>query len=115
MHRIRIKKGDEVAVITGANKGETGTVLEVNSKTGLVIVEGVNVRKRAWKRGVNPNYPDGGIHEHEMPIQSSNVQIIDPETGDPTRIGIRYEEGSDGGRRRVRYAKGSGVAIPEQF
>ena len=115
MHRIRIKKGDEVMVVTGTNKGETGSVLDVNSKTGQVIVEGVNVRKRAWKRGVNPNYPEGGIHEQEMPIQSSNVMLLDPETGEPTRIGIRYEEGTDGRRRRVRFAKASGKAIPEQY
>jgi len=115
MHRMRIKKGDEVIVVTGAEKGQTGRVLEVNPKSRQVLIEGINVRKRAWKRGVNPNYPDGGIHEKEMPIDASNVMVLDPETGEPTRIGVRYEEDKDGNRRRVRFAKGSGKSIPEQY
>ena len=118
MGRIRIKKGDEVMVITGADKGKTGRVLEVMPVLDKVLVEGVNVVKRAWRRGVNPNLPDGGIHDKTLPIEISNVMILDPETGEPTRIGVRYEIDSEGNRRRVRFAKGaksSGKVIPEQF
>lgn len=115
MHRMRIKKGDEVMVMSGASKGQTGQVLEVLTKSGKLLVEGVNVRKRAWKRGANPNYPDGGIHEKEMPIDASNVMVLDPESGEPTRIGIRTEEDKQGNRRRVRFAKASGKALPEQY
>ncbi len=115
MGRIRIKKGDEVMVITGADKGKTGRVLEVLPAAGKILVEGVNVRKRAWRRGVNPNLPDGGIHEKSLPIDASNVMVLDPETGNPTGIGIRYEIDADGNRRRIRFAKKSGKEIPEQF
>lgn len=113
--RIRIKKGDEVMVVTGRDKGTTARVLEVNPGTGKVIVEGVNIMKRHYRRGINANYPDGGIHEKEMPMDASNVMILDPSTGKPTRIGVRYEIDADGNRRRIRFAKGSGNDIPEQF
>ncbi|MCE2503139.1 MAG: 50S ribosomal protein L24 [Chlorobi bacterium] len=115
MGRIRIKKGDEVMVVTGADKGKTGRVLEVLPSSGKVLVEGVNVRQRAWRRGVNPNLPDGGIHDKTLPIDVSNVMILDPESGEPTRIGVRYQIDADGNRRRIRFAKISGKDIPEQF
>lgn len=115
MGKIKVKKGDEVMVIAGSDKGVTARILEVLPDKGKVVVEGVNIRKRHYRRGINPNYPDGGIHEKEMPMDASNVMILDPESGEPTRIGIRYEIDADGNRRRVRFAKGSGKDIPEQF
>ena len=115
MGRIRIRKGDEVMVISGTDKGKTGRVLEVNPATGKILVEGINVRKRAWRRGVNPNLPDGGIHEKSLPIDASNVMVLDPESGEPTRIGVRYEIEADGTRRRIRFGKKSGKTIREDF
>ncbi|MGE3801739.1 MAG: 50S ribosomal protein L24 [Candidatus Kapaibacterium sp.] len=115
MGRIRIKKGDEVVVISGTDKDVKGRVLEVIPATGKVLVEGVNVRRRSWRRGVNPDLPDGGIHEKSLPVDASNVMLLDPESGEPTRIGIRYEIDADGNRRRIRFAKKSGKTIPEQF
>lgn len=115
MRRTRIKKGDEVMVVTGVHKGETGRVLEVKPDTNKVIVESINVRKRAWKRGVNPNYPDGGIHDQAMPIDASNVMILDPESGEPSRIGIRHEVDDNGRKRRIRVARRSGTDLPEQY
>ena len=114
--RVELKPlASQVMVITGADKGKTGRVLEVLPAAGKILVEGVNVRKRAWRRGVNPNLPDGGIHEKSLPIDASNVMVLDPETGNPTGIGIRYEIDADGNRRRIRFAKKSGKEIPEQF
>ncbi len=115
MGKIRIKKGDEVMVIAGYDKGTTSRVLEVYPDKGTVLVEGINVVTRHYKRGVNQNYPDGGKHEKEMPVNASNVMVLDPDSGDPTRIGVRYEIDADGNRRRIRYAKKSGAVIPEQF
>lgn len=115
MARIRVKKGDEVMIVAGAEKGKTGRVLQVIPAKGKVLIEGGNVRKRAYKRGANPNYPDGGIHEKEMPMDASNVMILDPESGEPTRIGVRIEVDDNGNRKRIRFAKGSGKTLPEQF
>ena len=115
MGKTRLKRGDEVVVITGSDKGRTGHVLEVLPAAGKVVIEGVNVRKRAWRRGANPNLPDGGIHDTTLAVDASNVMILDPEDKVPTRIGVRYEVDSDGNRRRIRYAKKSGKTLPEQF
>lgn len=113
MKRTRLKKGDEVIVISGAAKGSTGRIMEVMPKSGKVIVEGINVRKRAYRRGINPNYPDGGIHEKELAIDASNVMVLDPESGSGTRMGVRHEAGNGDQTVRVRYAKKSDKNIPE--
>jgi large subunit ribosomal protein L24 len=105
-HRPRIKKGDTVVVITGADKGKPGRVLAVYPRENRVLVEGVRVAKRAYRKGANPDLPQGGIHEKEMPIHISNVMLAHPKTGAPTRTGVRYDEGRDGRRIRVRFAKG---------
>lgn len=105
-HRPRIKKGDTVVVITGADKNKSGRVLAVYPRESRVLVEGVRVAKRAYRKGANPDLPQGGIHEKEMPIHISNVMLAHPKTGAPTRMGVRYDEGKDGRRVRVRFAKG---------
>jgi large subunit ribosomal protein L24 len=111
--RPRIRKGDEVIVIAGADKDleKVRRVIEVYPDQNRVLVEGVAVAKRSYKKNTNPNLPEGGIHEKEMPIHISNVMLADPKTGEATRVGVRTETGSDGKTRRIRYAKASGVDI----
>jgi large subunit ribosomal protein L24 len=108
--RTRIKKNDEVIVIAGADKDleKPRRVIEVYPDMDRLLVEGVNVRSRSYKKGMNPNFPQGGIHKKEMSIHISNVMLADPKTGDATRIGVRFETGKDGNVRRIRYAKSSG-------
>lgn len=101
--KFKIKKGDNVKVISGANKGVTGNVLEIHSKTGRAIVEGVNIAKKHTKP-TNDN--PGGINEIAMPIDMSNLAFIDLKSGDTTRIGYRIVDG-----KSVRYSKKSGEII----
>ncbi len=110
--RFRIKKGDEVIVIAGEAKGTTGRVLEVYPRKEKILIEGVNVVKRAYRKG-DPRVPNGGIHDKTLPIHISNVMLADPADGEPTRVGIRYDEDKNGNRVRVRVAKGSGQDIKE--
>ncbi|CAM3884082.1 50S ribosomal protein L24 [Alicyclobacillus pomorum] len=105
MPKLHVKKGDKVVVIAGKDKSKTGTVLAVFPKEQRVIVEGVNIVKRHTKP--NPLHPEGGIIEKEAPIHVSNVQLADPKTGQPTRVGYKFLE--DG--TKVRYAKKSGEVI----
>jgi len=103
MQKIRV--GDTVEVIATADKGLQGTVLRVEPKNNRVVVEGVNVVKKhqrpqqAGRQNIQP-----GIIEFEAPIDLSNVMLVDPSTGQKTRVGIRVNE--DG--KRVRFAKKSG-------
>lgn len=105
MAKLRIKKGDKVVVTAGKDKSKQGTVLVVYPSDQRVIVEGVNVVKRHTKP--SPKYPEGGIVEKEAPIHVSNVSLVDPKTGQPTRVGVKFLE--DG--TKVRYAKKSGEVI----
>jgi large subunit ribosomal protein L24 len=105
--KLHVKKGDKVVVIAGKDKSKTGRILAVDPKEQRVIVEGVNVVKRHTKPSMA--YPEGGIVEKEAPVHVSNVQLIDPKTGAPTRIGHKVLE--DG--TKVRYAKKSGEVIDE--
>ena len=105
MAKRKIKKDDEVIVLTGRDKGRRGTVKKVNVKDDRVIVDGLNM----VKRHVRPSQtePQGGIQEREAAIHISNVALIDPAENTHTRIGYRTLE--DG--RKVRYAKRSGEVI----
>ena len=105
MARFHIKKGDMVYVNTGNDKGKTGRVLEVLVKKHKALVEGVNIISKSMKP--NAKYPQGGIVKMEAPIEISNLNLIDPKSGKPTRIGRRLNE--DG--KRVRYSKKSGEEI----
>lgn len=101
----RLKKGDRVRVVAGKHKGLEGEVLAVRRDTNRVLVEGVNVVKKA-QRPTQEN-PRGGFREQEAPIHASNVQILDPQSGEPTRIGVKI--GDDG--RKVRVSTKSGASL----
>ena len=117
MAKIRIKKGDTVQVITGPkeDKGKTGKVIAVYPETQRVLVEGINRIKKHTKVGQSGRgAKTGGIITQEAPIHISNVQVVDPETKNPTRIGIRTETVERNGRTktvRIRVAKRSGKDI----
>ena len=101
---MNVKKGDSVIVISGNDKGKTGKILKVLVKDNRVVVEGVNVVSRHTKPS-NAN-PDGGIIKKEAPIHASNVQLVDPKTNEPTRIGHKEVDG-----KKVRFAKKSGTVL----
>ncbi len=101
----RIRKGDKVVVITGADRGKRGEVLSVLPKDDRAVVQGVNMAKRHTKpRGMGQ---PGGIIEREATIHLSNLMLVDPKTDKPTRVGFRLLD--DG--RKVRVARASGDVI----
>ncbi|MBS4206348.1 50S ribosomal protein L24 [Lederbergia citrea] len=101
---MHVKKGDKVMVITGKDKGKTGTVLAAFPKKDRVLVEGVNVVKKHSKP--SQDNPQGGIISKEAAIHVSNVMLLDPKTNEPTRIGFKDING-----KKVRVAKKSGEAL----
>jgi large subunit ribosomal protein L24 len=107
---MKIKKGDTVRLITGKDKGKTGTVLHVEPKKSRVFVEGMNIQKRHQRprsiRDAQRAGDVGGVIEKEGPIHVSNVMLLDPKTNDPTRVSIKREDGL-----RKRVAKKSGEEI----
>jgi large subunit ribosomal protein L24 len=107
---VRIRRDDTVRVIAGKDRGRTGRVKSVDPKNQRVYVEGVNIVKRHIKprtlRDTQRAQELGGIVEMEGPVHISNVMLVDPSSGEPTRIGIRREGG-----KRVRVAKKSGKEI----
>jgi len=107
---LKIRKDDTVRVIAGKDKGRTGRVLRVDTGKQKVYVEGANIIKRHTKprtlRDTQRSQELGGIVEMEGPIHVSNVMLIDPGSGEPTRVSIKREGG-----RRVRVAKKSGKEI----
>jgi large subunit ribosomal protein L24 len=103
---MNIRRDDEVMVISGKNKGDTGRVLRVDPAKERVWVEGMNIVKRHQRpQPGRPNAPVGVI-EKEGPIHVSNVALLDPDSGRPTRIGVEREGG-----RRFRVAKRSGKRL----
>ena len=106
MATLKIKKGDTVIVIAGDYKGsKPARVLEVLPEQGKAIVEGVNIVSKSTKP--NAKAPQGGIIKKEAPIDLSNLAVVDPKSGKPTRVGFRFNE--DG--KKVRYSKKSGEEI----
>jgi large subunit ribosomal protein L24 len=106
---MKIKKGDHVIVLAGKDKGATGQVITAYPATNKVVVEGVNMIKKN-KKVTNPggrNANEGGIVTQEAPIHVSNVQLVDPETKRPARVGYRTDE--DG--KKVRILRPSGKEI----
>src|SRR5690625_1174248 len=101
---MHVRKGDNVIVISGKDKGKTGKVLEALPKKERVVVEGVNTIKKHQKP--TQFNPEGGILETEAAIHVSNVQLLDPKTNEPTRIGYKFEDD-----KKVRIAKKSGEEI----
>ncbi|HBJ9019932.1 TPA: 50S ribosomal protein L24 [Listeria monocytogenes] len=101
---MHVKKGDKVKVITGKDKGKSGKVLAAFPKKDRVLIEGINmVKKHTKPSNINPQ---GGILNVEAPIHVSNVMLIDPKTGEPTRVGYEVK-----GDEKVRVAKKSGEVI----
>jgi large subunit ribosomal protein L24 len=104
MPKLKIKKGDNVVVITGRDKGKTGEVLRVFPAELRAIVQGVNLAKRHTR----PRMGDpGGIVEKELTIHISNIAHVDPQSRKPTRVGFRRL----GDGRKVRFARRSGEVI----
>ena len=107
---MRIRKDDEVMVMSGKDAGKTGRVVRTDPKRRRVYVEGLNMIKRHERprsQGDLKNAQAGGIVEKEGPIDVSNVMLLDPKDNKPTRVGVRVDEGG----KRVRYAKRTGNEI----
>ncbi|MBE6291734.1 MAG: 50S ribosomal protein L24 [Bacteroidales bacterium] len=105
MSKLHIKKGDTVYVNAGESKGKTGRVMKVLVEKQRAIVEGVNMVSKSTKPSAKN--PQGGIVKQEAPIHISNLNVVDPKTGKPTRIGRKV--GADG--KLVRVSKKSGEEI----
>jgi len=106
MSKLHIKKGDTVYVNSGEDKGKTGSVLKVLVKENRALVEGINMVSKSTKPSAKN--PQGGIVKQEAPIHISNLNVLDPKSGKPTRVGRRL---SSDGRTLVRYSKKSGEEI----
>ncbi|MCR4565633.1 MAG: 50S ribosomal protein L24 [Bacteroidales bacterium] len=104
MKKMHIKKGDTVYVNAGNDKGKTGKVLQVMPAKDRAIVEGVNLVSKSTKP--NAQHPQGGIIKQEAPIHISNLQLIDPKSGKPTRVAMKMD-----GDKKIRVAKKSGEEI----
>ena len=105
MAKLHIKKGDIVYVLSGDDKGKTGRVLSVQVKKNRAVVEGVNIVSKSTKPSAK--YPQGGIVKIEAPVHISNLNLVDPKSGKPTRIGRKLNDAG----KLVRYAKKSGEEI----
>jgi large subunit ribosomal protein L24 len=107
---LRIRRDDTVCIIKGKDRGKTGRVLRVDPRNDKVFVEGANIIKRHMRprtlRDTQRAQELGGIVEKEGPIHVSNVMLIDPDSGEPTRVTVTREDG-----RRKRVAKKSGKEI----
>lgn len=105
--RIRLKKGDRVKVTTGRERGKEGEVIEILRDKGRVVVRDVNIMTKA-ERPTQEN-PQGGFNNIEGSIHVSNVQILDPESGKPSRIGYTFEDG-----KKVRISVKSGSRLDQE-
>ena len=105
MAKLHIKKGDIVYVLSGDDKGKTGRVLSVQVKKNRAVVEGVNIVSKSTKPSAK--YPQGGIVKIEAPVHISNLNLVDPKSGKPTRIGRKLNDAG----KVVRYSKKSGEEI----
>jgi large subunit ribosomal protein L24 len=103
--RLKIRRDDQVLVISGKDKGKTGRVIEVDPKKDRVFVEGLNIVKRHQRPRPGSTDP-GGVIEKPGPIHISNVMLIDPSDSKPTKVGIVREDG-----RRFRVAKRTGKRL----
>jgi large subunit ribosomal protein L24 len=105
---LHVVKGDTVRVVRGDDKGKDGKVLRVYPKTGRVTVDGVNVVKR-HRKARNPE-EQSGIVNFPAPIQASNVMLIDPKSGAPTRTRVRLDD--DGTKERISVKSGDAIPRP---
>ncbi|ABE05132.1 50S ribosomal protein L24 [Rickettsia bellii] len=107
MIKLKVKKGDEVIVITGKYKGKKGKILKVFPEQNKIVVSGINLVKKHTKP---TKVSEGGIITKELPIDISNVAHVDPKTGNPTKVAFKFlEDGS-----KVRIAKKSGEIIGKE-
>ena len=106
MKKLKIKKNDTVVVLAGTSKGKEGKVIKIYSATNRAIVEGVNIASKHTKP--NAANPQGGIIKQEASINISNLMLVDPKSGQPTRIGRKRDEQTG---KLVRYSKKSGEVI----
>ncbi len=103
MPKLKIKKGDQVVILSGEDKGKTGEVVKAMPKESKVVVQGINLVKRHQKPSQTT---PGGIVTKEAPIDVSNVAIVDPKTGKATKVGYKEIDG-----KKVRVARKSGEVI----
>ncbi|MBR2234418.1 MAG: 50S ribosomal protein L24 [Prevotella sp.] len=104
MSKLHIRKNDTVVVLAGEDKGKTGKVLKVLVDKQKAVVEGVNIVSKSVKPSAKN--PQGGFEKIEAPIHISNLSLIDPKSGKPTRVSIKHE-----GKNVIRIAKKSGEEI----
>ena len=104
MVKLHIRKGDEVIILTGKDKGQKGKVLKGLVKEQKAIVEGWNMVSKSMKPSAKN--PQGGIVKQEAPIHISNLSLIDPKSGKPTRVSIKHD-----GKNVIRISKKSGEEI----
>lgn len=104
LYKTKLNEGDEVIVLTGRSKGETGKIETIDRKKGRVYLAGKNLGKSHQKPDMNNH--DGGIVDIPMPIAFSNVAIVDPKTKKASRIGYKIE-----GDKKVRISRASGTIL----
>ena len=104
MSKLHIKKNDTVIIIAGADKGKSGKVLKVIVDDNRAIVEGINMVSKSTKPSAK--FPQGGIVKQEAPIHISNLSLIDPKSGKPTRVATKRD-----GKNVIRVSKKSGEEI----
>jgi len=104
-NKLHVKKDDTIVVITGKDKGKKGRIIAAYPRENRVLVEGINMVKKHAKP--TQQNPQGGILDQEAPIHVSNVMLIDPKSGKPTRVGYKVLENGE----KVRVAKKSGEVI----
>ncbi len=106
--KFKIKKGDTVKVIAGAAKGDSGEVIDIDFKKARVFIDGVRKKvKKHVKPQTDKVHPDGGIIEKEYGIHISNIMLLDPKSGETTKIGYKFDENGN----KVRFSKKSGEVI----
>jgi large subunit ribosomal protein L24 len=103
--KLHVSKGDTVRVMRGDEKGKEGKVLRVNRQTGRVVVEGVNIVK--MHRKARTAEEQSGIREAPAPVHSSNLMLLDPKSGEPTRTRARIDE--DGTKERISVKHGEPI------
>lgn len=104
MKKFKLKRGDEVIVITGKDKGKKGSIMKVLTDSDRLIVGGINMVKRHQKPS---QLSQGGIIEKEASIHISNVALVDPKLGKPTRVGFKFDKDGE----KFRFSKRSGEAV----